>query len=144
MFGANDAQGIVTATGPEPFGTEAWVAEYRARVAAMMDLLEADSRVVYWIGQPVMRSDAFADRMSVLDSVYEDEAAGRERVRYVDSWTLFTDASGGYAAYLPGADGTPVLVRQGDGIHLTRAGGERLARVVVDLVSARFGIEEDR
>jgi hypothetical protein len=144
MFGANDAQGIVTATGPEPFGTEAWVAEYRARVAAMMDLLESDGRVVYWIGQPVMRSDSFSERMSVLDAVYADEAAGRERVRYVDSWSLFADASGGYAAYLPGADGTPVLVRQGDGIHLTRAGGERLARVVVDLVVDRFGIEEER
>jgi hypothetical protein len=142
MFGANDAQGIVTATGPEPFGTEAWVAEYRARVAAMMDLLEADGRVVYWIGQPVMRSDSFSDRMAVLDTVYEDEATRRERVHYVDSWALFSDAAGGYAGYLPGADGTPVLMRQGDGIHLTRTGGERLASVVVDLISERFGIED--
>ncbi len=143
MFGANDAQGIVTGTGPEPFGTEAWIAEYRARVAAMMDLLAADGRVLYWVGQPIMRSGSFASRMATLDRVYEDEAAGRDRVQYVDSWALFSDTSGAYSAYLPAADGSPVLMRQGDGIHLTRAGGERLARVVMDLVAARFEVEEE-
>jgi hypothetical protein len=141
MFGANDAQGIQTAAGPAGFGTEAWIAEYRARVAAMMDLLAAGGRTVYWIGQPIMRSESFAERMALLDTIYREEAARRpDWVRFVDTWSLMADAEGNYAAYLPGADGSPVLVRRSDGIHLTEAGAERIAESVLAMIGADFDL----
>jgi hypothetical protein len=137
MLGANDAQGIVTATGPARFGTDPWIAEYRARVAALMDLLGADGRVVYWVGLPIMRSTAYGGRMQVLNGIYREEAERRAGpLRFIDTWALFTDANGGYNAYLPGADGQPVLVRRTDGIHLTEAGADRLATVVLDTLTA--------
>lgn len=137
MLGANDGQGIVTATGPARFGTDAWIAEYRARVAALMDLLGDDGRLVYWIGLPIMRSNAYGGRMEVLNGIYREEAERRTgHVRFIDTWTLFADAGGSYSAYLPGADGQPVLVRRTDGIHLTEAGADRLATVVLDTLAA--------
>jgi hypothetical protein len=55
-------------------------------------------------------------------------------VRFVPTRELFSDPGGSYSAYLPGADGDPVLVRRDDGIHLTPAGAARLAPVVMGAI----------
>jgi hypothetical protein len=130
MLGANDAQAIMTGQGPAAFGTPAWVTEYRARVAGAMDSLAADGRTVYWVGQPIMRSAGFDQRMQLVTRIYREEAARRAGIRFLDTRPLFA-VDGGYTAYLPGANGDPVLVRREDGIHLTPAGAERLATAVL-------------
>lgn len=130
VFGANDAQGMETSHGVLDFGTAAWDAEYAARVAAVMRQVTAAGVRVYWVGQPIARSSSYAHRMARLDAIYRAEAARHEGVTYVDSWALFTDDHGGYAAYLPTSSGL-TLMRLPDGIHLTRAGGDRLARSVL-------------
>jgi hypothetical protein len=133
-LGANDAQGIQTPNGPAGFGTDAWIAEYRARVAAVMDQLAQDGRTVYWIGEPIMRSAEFDARMRLITDIYREEATRHERVRFIDTRALFSDDGGSYSAYLPGSDGQPVLVRRDDGIHLTPAGADRLAPTVMDAI----------
>ena len=135
MLGANDAQGIQTPAGPASFGSEAWIAEYRSRVAATMALLEGADRTVYWVGLPVMRSGDFDERMRLITHIYRAEAAQHRGVRFIDTRALFADAAGSYAAYLPGTDGNLVLVRREDGIHLTPAGAERLARSLMDAIA---------
>lgn len=130
-FGANDAQGIATPSGPASFGTDAWIEEYRRRVADVMTRLAAEDRTVYWIGQPIMRDGGFDDRMRLISDLYRDEAARHPGVRFIDIRALFSDASGSYSAYLDGADGQPALVRRDDGIHLTAAGADRLTPVVL-------------
>lgn len=134
FLGANDAQGIQTASGPASFGTDAWVAEYRRRVAAVMDQLAADGRTVYWIGQPVMRDSGYDERMALLTRIYREEAQGRPGIRFLATRTTFAGPDDGYTAYLPGADGRPVLVRRDDGIHLTPAGADRLAALVLQAI----------
>ncbi|HTL22408.1 MAG TPA: DUF459 domain-containing protein [Mycobacteriales bacterium] len=130
VFGANDAQGMETSHGVLDFGTAAWDAEYAARVAAVMRQVTAAGVRVYWVGQPVARSSSYSHRMAALDAIYRAQAARHEGVTYVDSWPLFTDSHGAYAAYLPTSSGL-TLMRLPDGIHLTRAGGDRLARAVM-------------
>lgn len=142
MFGANDAQNLQVEQGVLAFGTAAWRQEYARRVGALMDRLGADGRDVQWVGQPVMRDAGFDARMDVLNTIYEAEAATREAVTYVDSQELFASADGGYAPYLPDDDGTPILMRQQDGIHLSRAGGERLATVVLAPLAERWQLTE--
>lgn len=130
FFGANDAQGMATSHGVLRFGTTAWDAEYASRVDAVMRQLTKAGVRVYWVGQPIARSSSYATRMARLDGIYEREAAKHPGVRYVDSWSLFTTPDGGYSAYLRTDDGL-TLMRHPDGIHLTRAGGDRLARVIL-------------
>lgn len=143
MFGANDAQGLETDDG-QVFGvlTEGWIEEYQRRVAGTMDLLRDPDgeRIVYWVGQPIMRSAGFSERMAGLNAIYREEADTRPWVRYVDSYSLFADDAGQYEAFLPGVDGQVQDLRQGDGIHLSRAGGDLLARRVLDLVEADAGL----
>ncbi len=99
-----------------------------------MDLLGGDGRFVIWVGQPIMRSSSFSERIARLDAVYREEAASRPWIHFLDTWPLFADQSGSYADYLPGSDGTPVLMRQQDGIHLSREGGDRLAAAVLGVI----------
>lgn len=139
MFGANDAQGMVLPTGSEPFGTQAWLDEYRWRVAWMMDSLAAGGAHAYWVGQPVMRSDSFSARMAALNEIYASEAARREHVTYVDAWSVLS-VDGAYASHLDDGSG-PTSVRQSDGIHLSRAGGDRLAAVVLDGIRSDWRLE---
>lgn len=144
MFGANDAQGIATAGGSASFGSDAWVEEYRRRVADVMTLLAAEGRTVYWIGQPIMRSSSFDQRMRLITDIYRDEARRHAGVRFNDIRALFSDPGGSYSAYLSGADGRPVLVRREDGIHLTAAGASRLTPVVMAAIQSDWELGPDR
>jgi len=139
MLGGNDAQNLVDASGaPIEFGTDPWIAEYAARVGAMLAVLAG--RSVYWIGLPPMRSGTFSARVQVLDRVYEAEAAVHPGAHYVSTWEMFGDANGGYQTYLPGAGGDTERVRAEDGVHFSRAGADWLSALIVALIQADFGV----
>src|SRR3546814_18201748 len=123
MFGGNDAQGIVGPDGTvySSVSETGWQAEYGRRVGAVMDSLQGEGRLVLWVGQPPMRDAGFNDRVDILNSVYEEQAADRPWVRYVDVDTVL-GADGESAARLPaGAGGQTDDLRPGAGIHLTPA-----------------------
>ncbi len=141
MFGANDSQGIKTPSGDiyQP-DDEGWAVEYRRRVAGVMDLLKRDGRMVLWVGQPIMRSEEFSTRMAELNVIYQEEAAKRYWVRFVDLWPLFTTAGGGYDAYVVDDDGEVKLMRHPDGVHLVREGGEKAAREIIRAIQEESGL----
>jgi hypothetical protein len=138
LFGANDMQPIMTPSGPVRVGTAEWLAEYRSRVAATMKLLVDAGVDAYWVGQPPMRSSTLDRRIDQVDDIYSDEAARHPGITFLDSRPLFSDSRGGYTASLPGADGTPVLMRGADGVHLTDAGGKRLTAALLTLIEKRW------
>jgi hypothetical protein len=140
MFGANDGQNMEVQGNVLPFGSPEWETEYTGRVDAVMNLLARDGRTLYWVGQPIARSPDFDAKMQQLNTIYAEQARGRADVSYVDSHDLFTGPDGGYSAYLGDVNGQPVLMRQQDGVHLTRAGGERLATVVFDALDERWSL----
>jgi hypothetical protein len=127
MVGANDAQPIQIGGGWEPYGTPAWFAEYRLRADDMAAALSGGARTVYWVGQPIARSESYRARMVALNEVHRAAAGAFDNVTFVSSWELFLDGSGGYSEYLPDTDGQLVRVRRNDGIHLTPTGGEWLS-----------------
>jgi len=139
VFGANDSQGLKTPEGaifqPESDG---WRAEYRRRVAGTMDIVRGQGRLVVWMGQPIMRDDGFSRRMLDVNQIFGDEAQKRPGTLFIDSWKLFVDANGEYSAFLKDDSGVGVSMRQADGIHLTRAGGDRLANAVLKAVAAQL------
>jgi uncharacterized protein len=133
MFGGNDAQGIVGRDG-EVFSevdSPGWRAEYGRRVGAVMDSLLARDRLILWIGQPPMRDADFDRRIAVINEVVAAEAEDRPWVTFVDTASVLGGADGGYADRLPGHDED---LRQGDGIHLSRAGADLLAHHLLGLI----------
>lgn len=138
MFGANDVQPILTATGPAQVGTAAWFAEYRRRVAETMSILLASGADVYWVGQPLMQDPEFSMRIGQLDAIYAAEARLHPGVTFVDTRPLLANAQGQYSAYLPNSSGQEVQVRTSDGVHLTLAGAERVAALVIAAIRHRW------
>ena len=138
MFGANDIQPIMTRNGPASVGTAKWLAEYRNRVAATMAMLAGSDADVYWVGQPLMRSQTFAARIGQIDDIYASEAAKYDGITFVDTRPVLADAHGRYADYLAGSGGKRELVRASDGVHLTMTGARRIAHAVLAAVGKHW------
>jgi len=136
MFGANDSQSLEIPDGGPVYKPDSptWQAEYRKRVARTMDQVAGNGRLVVWVGVPNMRDPGFNTRMQALDVIYRSEAAKRPWIRFLDSRPLLAPKGGGYAAYLPNAEGEPTLARQSDGIHLSRYGADIVADAVYRLI----------
>ena len=136
-FGANDDHGYVTGapqgTVIEGFASPGWLAEYRRRVAGIMDEVTLGGRFLVWIGVPITRDADQSRRFAVLNEIYRSEAEKRPgRVAFVDTYAIFSDGNGEYSDYLEDpATGELVRMRAPDGVHFDRAGGELIARHVV-------------
>ena len=136
LFGGNDGQGIVTPDGTavQDLTDPAWQAEYRRRVDAVMDLVRAEDRLVFWIGLPPMRPGSFDAKARIMTRIYREAAEARPWVTYVDTVPLFGDAEGRYVERIADGSGAEVRMRKDDGIHFNSAGADRLARHLLDLL----------
>jgi hypothetical protein len=140
LFGGNERQNMTHEGRSLPPFSEAWTAEYLARVEGAIAQATGGGRVI-WIGMPIMRSQAFSKTVRSLNAIYRDACARNENATYLDGYTLFADSQGEYAPYLEDSSGKRRLVREGDGIHLTQAGGDRAAEAVVRLLLEFYKFE---
>ena len=140
MFGANDGQNLEVDGKVLTFDSPEWRAEYQERVDAVMGQLATDQRTVYWIGQPVMADAGFDAKMQALNAIYRSTSRAHPSVTYVDTRRLFSDDDGLFASYLDDPNGQSTLMRQQDGVHFTRAGGERLTTVVFEAIDDHWGV----
>jgi uncharacterized protein len=151
MFGGNDDHGFMTGL-PEGkeldgFGNPLWTAEYRRRVAGIMDTVTRGSAFLVWIGLPITRDAEQTVRFDTINAIVQTEAAKRPgAVSYLDTYFYFAGKNGGYAEYVRDDSGTLVKMRADDGVHFERAAGDRIAREILkrlyqrhDLTSWRRG-----
>jgi hypothetical protein len=147
MFGANDAQNMVDASGKALVRfSEPWMLEYRRRVAATMDLLKSpdNQRITVWCGPPPMGPGSKTRGMDQLNYIYWSEAQSRPWIQYFDTWPFFSDANYNFAANLPNADGVVRGVRQKDNVHLSTVGGDRLSWAVIDRIGKLVDLSAGR
>jgi hypothetical protein len=143
MFGGNDDHGFMTGV-PEgrevgTFGSPTWRAEYRRRVAAVMDTVTSRGGHLVWIGLPISRDADQTLRYDVINAIVQTEAAKRKgRVAYLDTYFFFAGEDGGYAQYVEDASGKLVKMRADDGVHFERAAGDLIADKVLDRLSERY------
>lgn len=123
-MGANDAQDMLLEGRFARFGSPAWQDAYLARAQAMLQHIQqaAPGAKVVWVGLPAMRSEAFNARMDIIRQL-QKKAAESQSISYLD----------GHAALGPDyskdgiVGGRREILRAGDGIHYSRAGGAQLA-----------------
>ena len=144
-FGANDDHGYMTGLPPGAsigsFASPAWSAEYRRRVAGVMDTVNRAGGVVVWIGLPITRSEAQTQRFDAINAIVQKEAKARPgKAIFVDTYTMFAGDSGGFVEYLENGAGDTVKVRAGDGVHFDTAGGDMIARVVLKQLNVLFDL----
>jgi hypothetical protein len=122
MIGANDASSSL------PYDV------YHQRVGALMDLMRAPFRRVIWVGQPHMGRPDLEPVIPDINQIFQQEAAARPWVTYVDIYGITSAADGSYSAYLPDENGVVQLMRASDGVHFTSAGGRLLASRVLQAI----------
>ena len=145
-FGANDNHGYMTGlpSGVDigAFGSSAWIREYRRRVAGFMDTVIRGGGFIVYLGMPIVSSPSESRDFDLINRIVYQEAKKRPNgALYVDTYLRFADPkTGGYAEYLPNADGDLVKVRADDGIHFEPAGGDIIARLVLKSLNQRFDL----
>jgi hypothetical protein len=143
MFGGNDDHGFMTGV-PEgrevgTFGSPTWRAEYRRRVATVMDAVTSKGGYLIWIGLPISRDADQTLRYDVINTIVQTEAAKRKgRVAYLDTYFFFAGEDGGYAQYIEDATGKLVKMRADDGVHFERPAGDLIADKVVGRLGERY------
>lgn len=139
LFGTNDAQGIDTGGDIHRFGTEGWKAAYGRRIDDLVALLRGRDVAVYWVGLPRMKRDSFDDQMMLINGVVEARMQALA-VPYIQTVGLTSNGDGDYEAYLPTAGGRRVLMRAGDGIHMSMAGYLRMSAPVAAMIRRDSGL----
>lgn len=133
VFGGNENQNMLSPAEDALWkvGDASWEAEYQRRVAVMMDLCQRPDLRLYWIGMPPMEDESHDLAARSINKVVPAAAASRPWVRFVPSWDLFAGPDGGFTPFQRDASGEEVVIRQPDGVHLTRPASDRLAAEVL-------------
>jgi hypothetical protein len=143
-FGANDDQTLTGDGGGESFGSPAWQAEYGRRIGGLMDVVTgaASHPRLFFVGIPPVKDAArFSNDYALINNIVNSQAQARPgRVYYVDTVSALGTATGGYTDSLLNPDGTIILVRTSDGIHFTRAGGDRIAAKILAAMNQAFNL----
>ena len=144
-FGANDDHNYMTGlpkgTSIGSFASPEWTAEYRRRVAGVMDTVNRAGAIVVWIGLPITRSESQTQRFDTINAIVQKEAKARPgKAIFIDTYTMFAGDDGGFAEYLQNAKGDTVKVRAGDGVHFDTAGGDLIAREVLKQLNHLFDL----
>ena len=124
--GMNDRQPITAGGAIHPRFGDAWHRLYGERVDRMMQRLVGAGIPAYWMGMPASGGRRFSQGMRTINAVFEARAFAN-RVTFVPTWDLTTDAAGNYTPYGQDAEGRTGRVRDSDGFHFTHFGSRVLA-----------------
>jgi len=130
MFGGNDAQGLRMPKDHDlkwiRWGEEGWFDEYRRRVERFAELIAPDdSRQVFWLGMPAMRSSKLDGRVKQINDVYRSVIDARESGFYYETRPILADGNGRFVDHMT-INGESQRVRAHDGVHLRGPGARRL------------------
>jgi hypothetical protein len=136
LMGGNDGFNVlVDGALHDPFSPE-WETEYARRAAVVMRELGSNGRrPVYWAPSPSARDERFNRIYRVQNFAVERAAEAVPGARYVD---LYTTIDGGRYSDTSVIDGRRVISRQADGVHFSREGAIKPARLVLRAMARDF------
>ena len=121
-------------------GQPAWKGKYEAQVQTLVDALARDGRILYWLGPPILKDTKQDAGAQAAAAVIKDVIARNHDAHYVDAHALLDADDGTYTATVD-VNGKKVLVRSGDGIHLTPEGGEFVGNALFDLIDQQCSLK---
>jgi lysophospholipase L1-like esterase len=138
-FAGNDLQPCINPTG-ETRSPETVAADYARDLDRVVELFRPTGTDIYVVDPPPIRDAQFEANAEAMREMYRDVSIDHPRITVIDTEPRL-GPDGRFHASLPcaahdqdcRADGTVVL-RQGDGIHLTPAGGRRYAQSILDVL----------
>jgi uncharacterized protein len=121
-------------------GQPAWKGKYQSQVQALVDAIARDGRILYWLGPPILRDTKQDAGAQAAAAVIKSVIAGNPDAHFVDAHTLLDADDGTYTPTVE-VDGKKVLVRSGDGIHLTPEGGDYVGAALFDLIDQQCALK---
>lgn len=117
------------------------VAEQASTIAA------ANGALPMWVLAPPARPGNFYgkidQRIPIVNQIYSTLAACAAEIGVVD-WRVLAAADGSYTDSLPALDGTPIPVRNADGLHFTPAGVGVIANTTLAAIDAAWDASAGR
>lgn len=138
MLGINDLQAMRDGATYVDLLSDRWKQLYAQRIQAVVTPLRAAKIPVVWVGLPPMRNEKVNAEMIALNEMFKENAE-KAGAKFLDIFDDFADQSGGFDAFGPNLEGQKVKLRGADGIHLTPAGGKKLAHFLDAEVLAALG-----
>jgi hypothetical protein len=136
-FAGNDLQPCINPTGAtrDPVTV---AADYARDIDRILERFRAAGTDIYVVDPPPIRDAEFEANAEAMREMYRDVSIDHPRIQVIETEDRL-GPDGQFHAALPcesgdqdcRRDGTVVL-RQGDGIHLTPAGGRRYAHAILD------------
>jgi hypothetical protein len=120
-------------------GQPAWKAKYESQVQALVDALAGNGRILYWLGPPILKDPKEDAGAQAAAAVIKSVVARNPDAHFVDAHALLDAADGSYTPTME-IDGKKVLVRAGDGVHLTPDGGAFVGEALFDLIDQQCSL----
>jgi uncharacterized protein len=133
LLGSNDGQDIRSISGMIQFGTPDWASNYAQRVDNMIRILKERNIAIYWVELPPMGPAALEAETSLVATVQRDQAQ-REKIRYIETRKVFSEASGRYTDQGTDITGNLIRLRARDGIHFLKSGNNKLGLMVLQAI----------
>lgn len=134
-IGANDGAPLETDDGRSvKCCRAAWIEAYAERARKMMRTYTGDGRHVYWLTLPAPRSDARARIFAAVNAAIARAAEGVERARVLDMVAVLSP--GFRYRRTAQVDGKRAVIRQRDGVHVSRAGAKLALRPLLRAMRA--------
>lgn len=127
MFGIDDRRSLKIDNALYRVGTEQWNESYQKNLSAIQQVLADYRKPVFWVGVPPVSGSGARAELQIINSLYENASATRERINFIDVWETFLNEDGGWSSFGPDINGNSVRLRLADGASFTRAGREKLA-----------------
>jgi len=138
-FGGNDAQGMMRGKEVLKFGTDAWDEEYANRLRSLIESSQSRGALVAIIGMPIMRSAQSSERVQHVNAITKTTAE-KAGATYVSMWEIAADEKGNYREAIE-HDGKRGPMRQSDGWHFTRIGGEYVAERLIEVFERHYWLK---
>ena len=129
MMGTNDVRNIKNDKGLFRWGEESWRTAYGEEIDKLAKALKDKSVAVYWVGLPVMQAPKTNEAMALINDIIR-ERTYLGGMKFVDTWSGFTDQLGAFSAYGPDLTGQSKRLREPDGMSFTARGNRKLANFV--------------
>lgn len=141
FIGMNDARPLRRDDERIPFGTPEWIDAYAERVGEVVRILKQQGVAIYWMGLPPMANPEHDEAVELISSIHEQimSAAG---VRYIPLRSEWAAEDGSYTDSGNDLNGRFRRLRQHDGVHFLRAGNDKMARAVLDLIAKDIAVAD--
>lgn len=138
LLGSNDNQPILVGNRPGiPENSPEWTAEYTRRIKTLLDIVWAGgAQRVIWVGLPDMRDAALQAHAERVNQIARGLLRDEPRAVFFETQSRLSREPGKFTLYILGSNAMPVHVRASDGIHLSRAGADLLARELGTLIDS--------